>query len=136
MNVQTLPTGRGGGATHLPAAFADEKAAQLNYIQDEESGEWQANMFADYFLVPDHVAIKLGEPDLIAGLCVVADDVAARRTREAASAKSVLTPPYEGEMCGECCNFTLLRNGTSLKCDTCGSTAGFHDGRILTAEKQ
>jgi ribonucleoside-diphosphate reductase alpha chain len=31
---------------------------------------------------------------------------------------------YEGEMCGECLNFTLVRNGTCLKCDTCGSTTG------------
>jgi len=31
---------------------------------------------------------------------------------------------YEGEMCGECGNFTLVRNGTCLKCDTCGSTTG------------
>ncbi len=31
---------------------------------------------------------------------------------------------YEGEMCSECGNFTLVRNGTCLKCDTCGSTTG------------
>jgi ribonucleoside-diphosphate reductase alpha chain len=31
---------------------------------------------------------------------------------------------YEGEMCGECLNFTLVRNGTCMKCDTCGSTTG------------
>jgi ribonucleoside-diphosphate reductase alpha chain len=31
---------------------------------------------------------------------------------------------YEGEMCGECGNFTLVRNGTCMKCDTCGSTTG------------
>jgi ribonucleoside-diphosphate reductase alpha chain len=31
---------------------------------------------------------------------------------------------YEGEACGDCGNFTLVRNGTCLKCDTCGSTSG------------
>ncbi len=31
---------------------------------------------------------------------------------------------YEGESCGECHNFTLVRNGTCLKCETCGSTSG------------
>ncbi len=31
---------------------------------------------------------------------------------------------YEGENCGECGNFTMVRNGTCLKCDTCGSTSG------------
>jgi ribonucleoside-diphosphate reductase alpha chain len=31
---------------------------------------------------------------------------------------------YEGEMCGECGHFSLVRNGTCMKCDTCGSTTG------------
>jgi ribonucleoside-diphosphate reductase alpha chain len=31
---------------------------------------------------------------------------------------------YEGDSCGECGNFTLVRNGTCLKCDTCGGTTG------------
>ena len=31
---------------------------------------------------------------------------------------------YEGEACPECQNFTLVRNGTCLKCNTCGSTTG------------
>jgi ribonucleoside-diphosphate reductase alpha chain len=44
--------------------------------------------------------------------------VAAERRAEA-KAKG-----YEGEMCSECLNFTLVRNGTCLKCDTCGSTTG------------
>jgi ribonucleoside-diphosphate reductase alpha chain len=31
---------------------------------------------------------------------------------------------YEGDGCAECGNFTMVRNGTCLKCDTCGSTSG------------
>ncbi|RKF06476.1 vitamin B12-dependent ribonucleotide reductase [Oceaniradius stylonematis] len=31
---------------------------------------------------------------------------------------------YTGDMCGECSNFTMVRNGTCLKCDTCGATSG------------
>jgi ribonucleoside-diphosphate reductase alpha chain len=31
---------------------------------------------------------------------------------------------YVGDSCGECGNFTLVRNGTCLKCNTCGSTTG------------
>ncbi|MBO6783257.1 MAG: vitamin B12-dependent ribonucleotide reductase, partial [Alphaproteobacteria bacterium] len=31
---------------------------------------------------------------------------------------------YEGDACTECGNFTLVRNGTCLKCDTCGGTSG------------
>ncbi len=31
---------------------------------------------------------------------------------------------YEGDACSECGNFTLVRNGTCLKCETCGATSG------------
>jgi ribonucleoside-diphosphate reductase alpha chain len=31
---------------------------------------------------------------------------------------------YEGDACGECGNFTLVRNGTCMKCVTCGATSG------------
>ena len=31
---------------------------------------------------------------------------------------------YVGEACPECGNFTMVRNGTCLKCDTCGGTTG------------
>jgi ribonucleoside-diphosphate reductase alpha chain len=31
---------------------------------------------------------------------------------------------YEGDSCAECGNFTLIRNGTCLKCHTCGATSG------------
>ena len=31
---------------------------------------------------------------------------------------------YVGIACSECQNFTMVRNGTCLKCDTCGSTSG------------
>jgi ribonucleoside-diphosphate reductase alpha chain len=44
---------------------------------------------------------------------------AAAEKRAEAKAKG-----YEGEACGDCGNFTLVRNGTCMKCDTCGSTTG------------
>ncbi|MTI08762.1 vitamin B12-dependent ribonucleotide reductase [Curvivirga aplysinae] len=31
---------------------------------------------------------------------------------------------YEGDACGDCGNFTLVRNGTCMKCVTCGGTSG------------
>jgi ribonucleoside-diphosphate reductase alpha chain len=44
---------------------------------------------------------------------------AAAEKRAEAKAKG-----YEGEACSECGNFTLVRNGSCMKCDTCGSTTG------------
>ena len=48
----------------------------------------------------------------------IADETYLRRLREAR------LKGYEGDNCGECGNFTLVRNGTCLKCDTCGGTSG------------
>lgn len=31
---------------------------------------------------------------------------------------------YEGDSCPDCGNFTLVRNGTCMKCETCGGTTG------------
>jgi ribonucleoside-diphosphate reductase alpha chain len=42
----------------------------------------------------------------------------------AAAVRAARIKGYEGDSCGECGNFTLVRNGTCLKCDTCGSTSG------------
>jgi ribonucleoside-diphosphate reductase alpha chain len=52
--------------------------------------------------------------------------------KEAADAKALaaerrakaVMQGYTGNMCTECQNFTMVRNGTCEKCDTCGSTSG------------
>jgi len=31
---------------------------------------------------------------------------------------------YEGDPCPACGSLTLVRNGTCMKCDTCGGTTG------------
>ena len=62
------------------------------------------------------VALKAGEIE-------TAEEASAkvqlREQRAMARAKG-----YEGESCPECHNFTMVRNGTCLKGDTCGSTTG------------
>ena len=49
------------------------------------------------------------------------------------TASAIMSPPermearlkgYVGDACAECGNFTLVRNGTCMKCDTCGATSG------------
>jgi ribonucleoside-diphosphate reductase alpha chain len=46
------------------------------------------------------------------------------KSREANLRAEARIRGYEGEDCRECGNFTLVRNGTCLKCDTCGGTSG------------
>ncbi|MEW6549887.1 MAG: hypothetical protein AB1407_10560, partial [Spirochaetota bacterium] len=40
------------------------------------------------------------------------------------SMRSARQKGYEGDPCPVCGHLTLVRNGTCLKCDTCGSTTG------------
>ncbi len=43
--------------------------------------------------------------------------------KDEARARSLMQG-YTGNSCSECGNFTMVRNGTCEKCDTCGSTSG------------
>ena len=53
-------------------------------------------------------------------------------TKEASEAKALaaerrqqsMMQGYTGNSCSECQNFTMVRNGTCEKCDTCGATSG------------
>ncbi|WP_375569571.1 vitamin B12-dependent ribonucleotide reductase [Ahrensia marina] len=55
----------------------------------------------------------------------IAPAVAAKPLESVAEQRSIARMKgYEGESCSECGNFTMVRNGTCLKCDTCGSTSG------------
>jgi ribonucleoside-diphosphate reductase alpha chain len=60
-----------------------------------------------------------------AGLTKAATTAAAPATLSKAERRAeAKARGYEGDMCSECSNFTLVRNGTCMKCDTCGSTTG------------
>ncbi|KQT95690.1 vitamin B12-dependent ribonucleotide reductase [Rhizobium sp. Leaf453] len=69
------------------------------------------------------------EPDVTA---LFSDKAAAEAAAAKADAKKIeaerrirsIAQGYTGNMCSECQNFTMVRNGTCEKCDTCGSTSG------------
>jgi ribonucleoside-diphosphate reductase alpha chain len=46
------------------------------------------------------------------------------RSERAHRAAEARMKGYEGDACGSCGNFTLVRNGTCMKCDSCGGTSG------------
>jgi ribonucleoside-diphosphate reductase alpha chain len=74
--------------------------------------------------------VQVKEDDL------VATSTMEKKETEIASKESTLLSPeysevqiarrkgYEGDPCPECGHFTLVRNGTCLKCETCGGTTG------------
>ncbi|KEQ04100.1 vitamin B12-dependent ribonucleotide reductase [Pseudorhizobium pelagicum] len=57
-----------------------------------------------------------------------ADDAAAAKAeskkKETERRMRSIAQGYTGNMCSECQNFTMVRNGTCEKCDTCGATSG------------
>ena len=69
-----------------------------------------------------HASALAGTPGaaaaVVASAVQTATEPAMERIREAR------LKGYEGDACGTCGNFTLVRNGTCLKCVTCGETSG------------
>ena len=71
------------------------------------------------------------QPTMAAGAVAVGDGTVGMAAAVGATAGAALArvreariKGYEGDPCGECGNLTLVRNGTCLKCDTCGATSG------------
>jgi ribonucleoside-diphosphate reductase alpha chain len=62
--------------------------------------------------------VRSAEAVVVEAAVVTAVDQRLERVREARM------KGYEGDSCGECGNFTLVRNGTCMKCATCGATSG------------
>jgi ribonucleoside-diphosphate reductase alpha chain len=54
----------------------------------------------------------------------LAEEAAAQKLAVAEQRAQARAKGYEGDSCPECQNFTMVRNGTCLKCDTCGATTG------------
>jgi len=50
--------------------------------------------------------------------------VSGKRAQQAERVRVAKLKGYEGDPCPECGSMTMVRNGTCLKCDSCGSTSG------------
>jgi ribonucleoside-diphosphate reductase alpha chain len=93
--ITSLSSARAGDATEGAAALKQEARTDLSPTEKLEALQWSK-----------------------AGSAAASAPTKAERRAEAKARG------YEGEMCSECGNFTLVRNGTCMKCDTCGSTTG------------
>ena len=102
--------------------FVRNKTDKLMLVQGGISAEAPASTLAPHGLVHGATALKDElHTDVVAELGALdwAPASSAAEKRSLARMKG-----YTGEACGECGNFTLVRNGTCLKCDTCGGTTG------------
>jgi len=111
-----VPTGGGNvtaisGAAALATAAPDAQETQAFKRDYEERARQLSEEMA---LQDDGPLFDQASPATKAD----ADKVAADRRAKA------IMQGYTGDACSECSNFTMVRNGTCLKCDTCGATSG------------
>ncbi|MEZ5648770.1 MAG: vitamin B12-dependent ribonucleotide reductase [Alphaproteobacteria bacterium] len=78
----------------------------------------EAQTVADAF-APDPVAETVLAPSP-----AVAETAVREVNRQLDRIREARLKGYEGDPCPECANFTLIRNGTCLKCNSCGATSG------------
>jgi ribonucleoside-diphosphate reductase alpha chain len=112
---------RGGAAPKMLAHHEDEQFHETAFESDNDGdaldlSEIRASVEATLGTVNAQVA------HLEAALNKPAKTMA-RDTRAVQAAEARLKG-FEGDNCGACGNFTLVRNGTCMKCNTCGSTSG------------
>jgi IrrE N-terminal-like domain len=106
---------------HQAKAFSNDPDAQIKFAMNEYSAEWQANTFAAHFLLPTHIVAALGCAQALVERCSVPRQLAEDRLWAVQRAK-LRSIPCEGDACDECGNFTLVRDGGSMKCNVCGKT--------------
>lgn len=114
---------------------------QHKFLQPEESAEHQANVFARSFLMTDEEIALYRSAEVVAEHCYVPVQQAMvrieehgrttgrhlrkmERERAARELTEARVKGYETRPCPECRNFSLVRSGACLMCDTCGGTSG------------
>jgi ribonucleoside-diphosphate reductase alpha chain len=103
-----------GGAGRAPAPAASGTAATATAASGASQGI-AGNIGAAEAAVFQSGAVQTA---VVQGGVAERVDLRLERVREAR------IRGYEGDSCGECGNFTMVRNGTCMKCTTCGATSG------------
>ncbi|MDX8539272.1 vitamin B12-dependent ribonucleotide reductase [Mesorhizobium abyssinicae] len=125
------PKGFGGAApTTAPARAAPTAFSGSNVLTLKPASDEAIAYKRDYEERARELAEDIVEEEAeVSSTEALFTDAAAQ---EAADAKKLaatrrqqsLLQGYTGNECSECHNFTMVRNGTCEKCDTCGSTSG------------
>lgn len=126
----------------MPLARMADRNNHHKFLQPEESAEHQANVFARAFLMTDDEVARYPTPEALSESCFTPPKQAALRLAEYGRIRSrrerkpfpgrplsdsvveAKLKGYEGMACTDCLNFTLVRSGMCLMCDTCGATSG------------
>jgi ribonucleoside-diphosphate reductase alpha chain len=106
------------GATALKPVESREEATAFKRGYEERARELAEEAEDDEAFATDASPASALFTDAAAKESAEAKALAAERR-----AKAVMQG-YTGNSCSECQNFTMVRNGTCEKCDTCGATSG------------
>jgi len=113
----------GATVTALKPAFAGLQEEATAFKRDYEE---RAKELAEE--IADEVAAESPAPaSALFSDKAAADAAAAKQDARALAAErrqQSMMQGYTGNMCSECQNYTMVRNGTCEKCDTCGATSG------------
>jgi len=124
--------GRGMIADGLPSAGSDAAQAAADAVSRIASvGYTRSNLYVlngrTGSVAIAEEAVAAGSPHgLTDGPAVAPAPIAGAAVVGVAtgSAYTAKLKGFEGDACPECGNFTMVRNGTCLKCTTCGGTTG------------
>jgi ribonucleoside-diphosphate reductase alpha chain len=111
---------RGASTAAEPVAKADHPV-KMSFSQQEGRVETSARSVTAFKVEPEQ---KLSPTEKLEALNWSKSGAARSVPSKAERRAEAKAKGYEGEMCGECGHFSLLRNGTCMKCDTCGATTG------------
>ena len=123
--------GAGDSQGHLVRESEQAPAAQTAVMALASNGYMRSNLYVlsggaarVEAAMAAEVQVANGTHGLAGGTVTVSAAIAGQRDSRFDKIREARMKGYEGDACGECGNFTLVRNGTCLKCDTCGSTSG------------
>lgn len=113
-----------GDESNLPAEKTVSEVREKNIVAANQTSSLKLNAAANQ---ETNMLAATGTDGYttssVKGALISKDHVTAKVKQSSQSAKAKLQG-YVGDSCTECGNFTMVRNGTCLKCNTCGATSG------------
>jgi ribonucleoside-diphosphate reductase alpha chain len=115
---------RGAPVVRLATRAMTSEARTTSLVETTAENFDVSARFVDSTLTHGATALKADTEMLYQRTTVTSDPVLTKAEQYKQRVSEARLRGYEGVACSECHNFTMVRNGTCLKCDTCGSTSG------------
>ncbi len=110
-----------------PSMSVDAMGPEPDYTAEEEAGVQLRSVDSEKINAQLHPTSPHLKP--LGSVPVAPPEVALHLGGQLGAARTeqvrvAVAKGYSGDACGDCGQFTLVRNGTCLKCDACGATSG------------